>query len=266
MEDRQPAGARARPVLRKKKSSRRKGRPLRGGSPGARLRALRLGVGVLLVAAIPFTASCNLGELAISLGAMARGLGTGNAVALADLGDLAGGQGNVALRRDLVSYLRQHHTGLSRLEEVMLADGILRAARESHTDYRLILALIQVESTFSNWARSSQGALGLMQVMPATGRLMARELDLPWAGTATLFDPITNVQIGTSYLARMRSRYGDLGTALMAYNRGPGALEMQDEIDPSADAYVTKVLGHYHRLLRRSAQANARLSTDSPST
>ena len=147
----------------------------------------------------------------------------------------------------------------------MLADGILRTAHESKTDYRLILAVIKVESRFLNWATSPKGALGLMQVMPATGRIMARELELPWAGTASLFDPVTNVQIGTSYFAKLRSRYGDVGTALMAYNRGPGALEARAAIDPSTDGYVSKVLGAYRRLLQSSVLADARNLREAPS-
>lgn len=229
------------------------------------LPALRWSAGALLLVLIPFTASCNLEELAVSLKAMARGLANETAVARVDLGVAPTDEGSMVLRREIVSYLRGHHTGLSRVEEVMLADGILRAAEESRTDYRLILAVIKVESRFSNWAASPKGALGLMQVMPATGRFMARELELPWAGTASLFDPVTNVQIGASYFAKLRSRYGDVGTALMAYNRGPGALEALAAIDPSTDGYVSKVLGAYHRLLQSSMLANARDLREAPS-
>ena len=229
------------------------------------LRALRWSAGALLLVLLPFTASCNLGELAVSLKAIARGLGDETVVALADLGVAPADEGSMGLRREIVSYLRRHHTGLSRLEEVMLAEGILRTADESRTDYRLILAVIKVESRFSNWATSPKGALGLMQVMPATGRIMARELELPWAGTASLFDPVTNVQIGTSYFAKLRSRYGDVGTALMAYNRGPGALEARAATDPSTDGYVSKVLGTYHRLLQSSVLADARDLRNAPS-
>jgi len=236
----------------------------RHGSARKLLPALRWSAGALLLVLLPFTASCNLGELALSLKAIARGLANETTVARAELGVAPTDEGSMALRREIVSYLRRHHTGLSRLEEVMLAGGILRAAGESRTDYRLILAVIKVESRFSNWATSPKGALGLMQVMPATGRIMARELDLPWAGGASLFDPVTNVQIGTSYFAKLRNRYGDVGTALMAYNRGPGALEARAVIDPSADAYASKVMGTYRRLLQSSLLADARNFQESP--
>ena len=242
----------------KSRKRRRKSRHGAGtGSPERQMRTFRWGAGVLLVLLLPFAASCNLEEFAISLKTIARGLGGESSLAKAESGFLPGSEGDAALRRDIVSYLRLHRTGLSRLEEVMLADGILKIARDSKTDYRLILALIKVESRFSNWATSSKGAMGLMQVMPSTGRRMARELHVPWAGTASLFDPVTNVHIGAAYLAKLRSQFGDLGTALMAYNRGPGALQNLGAIDPSSDGYVSKVMGHYHRLRYSSALADA---------
>ena len=61
-----------------------------------------------------------------------------------------------------------------------------------------------------------------MQLMPATGRDVAKELRLPYAGLATLVDPESNIRLGTTYLGKMAKRYGGnqvLATA--AYNAGP---------------------------------------------
>ncbi|NNL62795.1 MAG: transglycosylase SLT domain-containing protein [Woeseiaceae bacterium] len=78
------------------------------------------------------------------------------------------------------------------------------------------------ESLFMRDVRSSAGAIGLMQLMPGTGRAVAREIRLPWSGVATLTDPEKNIRLGTSYLGRMAERFGGnhvLATA--AYNAGP---------------------------------------------
>lgn len=78
------------------------------------------------------------------------------------------------------------------------------------------------ESLFMRDVRSSAGAIGLMQLMPATGRKVAREIKLPYSGLATLTDPDSNIRLGTSYLGQMAERYGGnrvLATA--AYNAGP---------------------------------------------
>ncbi len=78
------------------------------------------------------------------------------------------------------------------------------------------------ESLFMRDVRSSAGAIGLMQLMPATGREVAASISLPYSGIDTLTDPQSNIRLGTSYLGQMAERYGGnrvLATA--AYNAGP---------------------------------------------
>ncbi len=78
------------------------------------------------------------------------------------------------------------------------------------------------ESLFMRDARSSAGAIGLMQLMPTTGKTIAKELNLPYTGLNTLTDPQNNIRLGTTYLGQMARRYGGnrvLATA--AYNAGP---------------------------------------------
>jgi soluble lytic murein transglycosylase len=78
------------------------------------------------------------------------------------------------------------------------------------------------ESLFMRDVRSSAGAIGLMQLMPATGRRVARSIKLPYSGLATLTDADSNIRLGTTYLADMQKRFGGnrvLATA--AYNAGP---------------------------------------------
>jgi len=78
------------------------------------------------------------------------------------------------------------------------------------------------ESLFMRDARSSAGAIGLMQLMPKTGRQVAKEIRLPYSGLATLTDPVSNIRLGTTYLGKMAKRFGGnpvLATA--AYNAGP---------------------------------------------
>ena len=82
------------------------------------------------------------------------------------------------------------------------------------------------ESLFMRDVRSSAGAIGLMQLMPATGRETAREINLPYAGITTLTDTDSNIRLGTWYLGKMYDRFGQnrvLATA--AYNAGPHRVE-----------------------------------------
>ena len=84
------------------------------------------------------------------------------------------------------------------------------------------LGVARSESLFMRDVRSHAGAVGVMQLMPDTGRAVARRLNLEFAGINSLKDPATNIRLGTSYLGEMQARFGGnrvLATA--AYNAGP---------------------------------------------
>ncbi len=82
------------------------------------------------------------------------------------------------------------------------------------------------ESLFIPDIRSSAGAIGIMQLMPATGQRTASELSLPWQGLPTLTDPASNIRLGTTYLGQMLKRFADNRVAATAaYNAGPARVE-----------------------------------------
>ncbi|HEU4455490.1 MAG TPA: lytic transglycosylase domain-containing protein, partial [Longimicrobium sp.] len=96
-------------------------------------------------------------------------------------------------------------------------------ARERGLDPFLVAALIRQESSFMARARSGAGAMGLMQVMPATGAGLAAGAGIRGWERDLLFNPEINVHLGTRFLAaQMRSYGGDLPNVFIAYNAGPG--------------------------------------------
>ena len=115
-------------------------------------------------------------------------------------------------------------------------DPIIESAATRHDiDARIVKAVIQVESAFQPRARSSKGAMGLMQLMPKTARqYQARNP----------YDPVSNIEAGTRYLRQLLNEF-ELPLALAAYNAGEGAVRRFGGIPPYAEtqAYVTKVLG-----------------------
>jgi soluble lytic murein transglycosylase len=87
----------------------------------------------------------------------------------------------------------------------------------------LAAALIRNESMFNSYATSPAGAIGLMQVMPATAAIVARDLGLPAPTEADLYDPVLNIRLGMYYLhERVKEFDGDLIRAVCSYNAGVG--------------------------------------------
>jgi len=123
------------------------------------------------------------------------------------------------------------------------AREIESAARGSGLDPALILSVVMEESGGDPMARSSKGALGLMQLMPDTAR------DL---GVGDRTDAAQNLHGGSRYLADMLEKFaGRLDVALAAYNAGPGTVDRlggKVPAYPETRRYVNRVLERYERL------------------
>jgi len=100
-------------------------------------------------------------------------------------------------------------------------DLIRRNAEAQGLDPYLVAGLIRQESGFHPRARSVANARGLMQVIPSTGRLVARRYGLRRLSPERLYDPALNIRLGTTYLAEQVRRFGQIEYALAAYNAGP---------------------------------------------
>jgi len=121
---------------------------------------------------------------------------------------------------------------------------IEQAARSHGVRPELVRAVIVAESAFNPNAVSNRGAVGLMQLRPATAHRY---------GVANAFDPEQNIKAGVHYLRDLLTRYGnDLELTLAAYNAGEDAVERYGHsIPPFAETrhYVPTVLRIYHSLL-----------------
>jgi soluble lytic murein transglycosylase-like protein len=116
-------------------------------------------------------------------------------------------------------------------------DLIRESAQYHRVSPDLIRAVIQAESGFNRWAVSPKGAMGLMQLMPATAR------DL---GVADPFHPGENIRAGVRYLAGLLERFDqDVVRALAAYNAGPERVERYNGVPPYRETqnYVKKITG-----------------------
>jgi soluble lytic murein transglycosylase len=101
--------------------------------------------------------------------------------------------------------------------------NLTTGARNQGIDLAWVYGIVRQESLFMADARSRSGALGLMQLMPASGRMVARQLGLKIGSNQDILDVNTNISLGTTYLRQMLERFdGNYMLATAAYNAGPG--------------------------------------------
>jgi transglycosylase-like protein with SLT domain len=121
------------------------------------------------------------------------------------------------------------------LQLVAFQDTINTASRKYGVDPALVRAVIHAESAFRPGAKSKMGAMGLMQLMPATAREM---------GVVDIMSPDENIHGGVRYLAQLlKKTSGNTTLATAAYNAGPGAVARHNGVPPYAETrtYVKRV-------------------------
>ena len=160
---------------------------------------------------------------------------------------LTSARASLAAREGELSLAKMELTRLSAVMESSrrykipadLSESIYDIATAEGIDPKIAYSLVNVESEFFHKAVSRVGALGLTQVMPATGRALQPGLE-----RADLFDPETNLRLGFRYLRELLAMYdGDVDLALHAYNRGPTIVNriLRAGGDP-ANGYANAVL------------------------
>jgi soluble lytic murein transglycosylase-like protein len=140
----------------------------------------------------------------------------------------------------------EHYNAMLLARAAQYDSIIERAAVSAAVEANLLRAVIVVESGFNSRAVSKRGAVGLMQLMPATASRF---------GVSNLYDPKENVHAGARYLKFLMDRFGqNVRLALAAYNAGEEAVDRNGgQIPPFTEtmAYVPKVLKIYRMLTDR---------------
>lgn len=128
----------------------------------------------------------------------------------------------ISAGRELLSKVGWNRRLLKIMYPLPYLSIIQRESRAHGLDPYFVAALIRQESTFNRNAKSGAGAVGLMQVMPATGKALARKTNIGRVTPETLTDPAINIKLGTMFLADQIRAYGNRRDAVLAaYNAGP---------------------------------------------
>jgi len=130
------------------------------------------------------------------------------------------------------------------LYPIQYADLLTKNAASAGVDPALVAAVIQQESTFDPSAVSGAGAHGLMQLLPSTGRGLARGVGIKRLQVKQLHDPAIGLRLGTIYLREMIDRFGGkVERALAAYNAGPHRVAVWNLARPglSAEEFVDSI-------------------------
>ena len=145
-------------------------------------------------------------------------------------------------------------------------DEIRTAAEREGLDPMLVAGLIRQESAFQPRAVSRARAIGLMQVLPSTGRHLAHQLHLPYS-RARLFNPDYNLRLGTKYLANLVAMFGSEEPAIAAYDAGEDriagwqAARKYDEMAEFIESIPITETREYVQIVTRNASIYRRLNS-----
>lgn len=126
---------------------------------------------------------------------------------------------------------------LAVMRPVFYKDKINLYSRQYGVDPLFVISIIKVESNFSKSAKSRDGAVGLMQLMPATAVELASDLGYRGFAAADLTDPDINIRLGVYYISRLQKEFdGNEILTLAAYNAGIGKTKEWRSVNPLLEA------------------------------
>jgi soluble lytic murein transglycosylase len=148
----------------------------------------------------------------------------------------------------IISHIEGENEDFEDHELRRIAEILYDESKRYNMDYRLILAVMKVESNFRHDAVSSRGARGLLQLKPSLAKFIAKDLGVQWRGAKTLDEPDKNIRIGIHHLSSLVDDFDNLHLALHAYHVGPTRLkELLSEKNILNKRFLNLVLREYRR-------------------
>jgi soluble lytic murein transglycosylase len=126
------------------------------------------------------------------------------------------------ITKEIIQYLKDKKVRASDEKLKKIAISVYDEAKEHEIDYRLVLAVMKVESNFKSDAISKKGARGLLQIKPSLAKHVSKETGVLIKSPKCLEEPEKNIRIGVSHSFMLMEKFENLNTVLHAYNVGLG--------------------------------------------
>lgn len=148
----------------------------------------------------------------------------------------------------IMGHIRGQNVDLEDEELQTIAEMVYDESMQYNVDYRLVLAIMKIESNFRYDAISHKGARGLLQVKPSTAKYIAPDAGVKWRGAKTLDEPEKNIKIGVHLFSSLVENFQNINMALHAYHVGPTRLKriLAEKKRPQR-RYLNRVLDEYDR-------------------
>jgi soluble lytic murein transglycosylase len=153
------------------------------------------------------------------------------------------------IKGKIVEYLKSKKVRVDDEKLRAIANHVYEESREYEVDYRLILAVMKVESNFRSDAVSRRGARGLLQITPSLARHVSKDIGVPVKESKALHEPEKNIKIGVNHISGLLDKFENLKTALHAYNVGSYKIRNKVSKDYAPDTpFTRKVIHEYTQM------------------
>ena len=145
-------------------------------------------------------------------------------------------------------HLRSKNVKMSEENLSIVAQTVFEESRRYNVDYRLVLAIMKVESNYRPNVVSRGGSRGLMQIHPSLAKGIAKEAGVRYRGLKDLYDPRKNIRLGTHYISKLMDLFNDIPTAIFAYSVGHHKAKRLLSADKSPRTpYTKRVIAEYRK-------------------
>jgi soluble lytic murein transglycosylase len=152
------------------------------------------------------------------------------------------------ITKQITEHLKKENINIEDNTARTISRVVYEASASYGLDYRLVLALMKIESNFKHDAVSSMGARGLLQVKPSVAKFIAQDAGIRWDGHRTLDEPDSNIKIGIHFFSQLLRDFESINVALKAYNMGPTKVkELSQNNMQSTKGFPGLVMNEYRK-------------------